>query len=208
MAKGLKIESYCIIRNNTVILNGNLVFDNKEAENLKDFTKSIYRSIKPSYNKFFKMDEISKLGFLASEFLLKDVELEQYEKEDVSIILSNSDSTLITDENHQKSISDIKNFFPSPSIFVYTLPNIMIGEISIRHGLQGENSFFIVEKFNLDIVASHVNNLFLTHKLKAAIGGWVNHSETGYDAFLYFASQLGDIGHNVNEIKKLYNINR
>lgn len=207
MGGGMKIQSYCTIRNNKVLVDGKLVFEDKESSGLKAFTKSAYRFLKPGYNKFFKMDEISRLGFLAAEYLLKDIDLKKYNPEDISVVLSNSDSTLITDINHQQTIEDDNNFFPSPSIFVYTLPNIVIGEISIRHNFRGENAFFIVEKFNANLVTSHINNLFLTNKSKAFVGGWVNLCETSYEAFLYLASDSGTTDHNTNEIDKLYNIN-
>lgn len=167
----LFINKYCHIKNNKVYVDGELMFTDEGAESLKAFAKSFYRHIKPSYNKFFKMDEISKLGFLAAEILLKDIDLSPYAEEEVSIVLSNSHSTLVTDKKHQGTIEDNNNFFPSPSVFVYTLPNIMIGEISIRHKLRGENAFFIVENFNADLIVNHINNLFLTNKSKAFVGG-------------------------------------
>lgn len=204
--KNLFVEKYCHINNNSVYVDGKLLFSDKESEGLRPFTKSIYRFLKPSYNKFFKMDEISKLGFLAAEVLLSDIKLSSYEEEDVAIVLSNSHSTLITDQNHQLTIDDYDNFFPSPSVFVYTLPNIMIGEISIRHKLRGENAFFIVENFNAELITDHINNLFLTQKSKVFVGGWVNQSENDYEAFLYWVSSEGDIPHNVSEINKLYNL--
>lgn len=207
MDGGLKIQSYCSIRNNKIFVDGSLIFEDCEASGLKAFTKSAYRFLKPAYNKFFKMDEISRLGFLAAEYLLKEVDLNNYNTEDISVVLSNSDSTLITDMNHQQTIEDDNNFFPSPSIFVYTLPNIVIGEISIRHNFKGENAFFIVENFNSNLIASHINNLFLTNKSKAFVGGWVNLCESGYEAFLYLASESGSTAHNADEIDKLYNIN-
>ncbi len=202
----LFINKYCHIKNNKVFVDGRMVFDNGEAENLKMFAKSLYRHLKPSYNKFFKMDEISKLGFLAAEVLLKDINLSAYAEEEVSIVLSNSHSTLITDQKHQKTIEDNNNFFPSPSVFVYTLPNIMIGEISIRHKLRGENTFFVVENFNPNLLSNHINNLFLTRKSKAFVGGWVNQSENDFEAFLYFSSEKGNILHNAFEINRLHNL--
>ncbi len=203
----LNIKKYCHIKNDKVIVDGNLVFESNDEPNLKSFAKSAYRFLKPSYNKFFKMDEISKLGYIASEFLLKGIDISLYDDSDIAIVLSNSHSTLVTDENHQKSINNNDEFFPSPSIFVYTLPNIMIGEISIRHNFKGENTFFIVENFNADLVVDHVNNLFLTNKMKACVAGWVNYSSSGYEAFLYFASNMGDIPHTSEEVKCLYKKN-
>jgi len=202
----LFVEKYCHIKNNSIFVDGKLVYADKDAEGLRAFAKSAYRHLKPSYNKFFKMDEISKLGFVAAEVLISDIELSSYSEEDISIIISNSDSTLVTDKNHQDTIDDFDNFFPSPKVFVYTLPNIMIGEISIRHKLKGENTFFIVEKFNEELIVNHINSLFLTHKSKAFVGGWVNQSEDDYEAFLFWASDKGGVPFNALEMKRLYNI--
>jgi len=203
--KELFINKYCHIKNNKVFVDGELVFAESDADSLRAFAKSLYRHLKPSYNKFFKMDEISKLGFLAAEVLLGNVDLSEYQ-EDISVVLSNSHSTLITDKKHQATINDDNNFFPSPSVFVYTLPNIMIGEISIRYKLKGENAFFIVENFNANLIASHINNLFLTNKSKAFVGGWVNQSEDDFEAFLYFASKSGELVHNAMEVNRIFNV--
>ncbi len=203
----LFVKKYCHIKNNSIFVDGELVYTDRDAEGLRAFAKSAYRYLKPSYNKFFKMDEISKLGFLAAEVLISDIELSSYNEDDISIILSNSDSTLVTDKKHQVTVEDYDNFFPSPKVFVYTLPNIMIGEISIRHKLRGENTFFIVENFNEELIVNHINSLFLTHKSKAFVGGWVNQTENDYEAFLFWVSSKGNIPFNAFEINKLYNIN-
>ena len=200
----LFVEKYCHIKNNKVFVDGKLVFADEESDSLRAFMKSLYRFLKPAYNKFFKMDEISKLGFLSAEILLKDVDISKYNEEDIALILSNSDSTLITDSKHQESIDENQNFFPSPSVFVYTLPNIMMGEISIRHKMKGENTFFIVENFNAELLTNHINNLFLTNKAKAFIGGWVNLNFDSYEAFLYLVSKDGKTQHRAEEINRLY----
>lgn len=202
----LTIEKYCHIKNNSIYVDGKLLFSDKDADGLRAFAKSAYRHFKLNYNKFFKMDEISKLGFIAAEALLMEVEISSYNEEDIAIILSNSHSTLVTDINHQGTIDDFNNFFPSPKVFVYTLPNIMIGEISIRHKLRGENTFFIVEKFNEELIVNHINSLFLTYKSKAFIGGWVNQSEHEYEAFIFWVSGKGNIPFNASEINKLYKL--
>jgi hypothetical protein len=82
----------------------------------------------------------------------------------------------------------------------------MIGEISIRHKLKGEKAFFIVENFNANLIAGHINNLFLANKSRAFVGGWVNQSEDGFEAFLYFASENGELAHNALEVNKIYNV--
>ncbi len=65
----LGISTYCHIKDNKVYRNGQLIFDG-ESLPLKDFLKAIYKHFGLKYPKFYKMDEISKLGFLASEIVL------------------------------------------------------------------------------------------------------------------------------------------
>ncbi len=201
----LKIQSFCLIRDNKAFLNGELLIEDISDLPAKDFLKKLYRHLKPGHSKFFKMDTISKLGFLAAELTLKDVDLGSSLPEERAIVLSNADSTLDTDSEHQKMIQDDKNFYPSPSVFVYTLPNIMIGEISIRYEMRGENAFFVVEKFNSSIITDHINSLFLKHKSKIFIGGWVNTRKQNYEAFMYLVSQNGHLPHTTSQIEKLYN---
>ena len=201
----LKIQSSCLIRDNQAFLNGEMVFTNEDGKVGKAFLKSLYRHLKPGHSKFFKMDSLSKLGYLASELLLKNVDLSSYDAENMSVILSNSDSTLDIDSEHQDMIRDYNKFYPSPSVFVYTLPNIMIGEISIKHGMRGENAFYIVEKFTPELIVDHINSLFLKHKSKLFVGGWVNSKNDEYEAFLYVASPHRGKPHNKIEIMKLYN---
>lgn len=206
----LTIKTYCHIKNKTVFKNGKRVFEYAEAKELNDFLKKAFRHFKPGYAKFFKMDEISKLGFLAAEVLLKEKPHKLFQPEDVGIVLSNAQSTLVTDSTFQSSIEDFEHFFPSPSIFVYTLPNIMMGEISIRHGFKGENAFYIFENFQAEFITNYINQLFLSDKLKACIGGWVDQSAESYEAFVYWADNekitISLAEHSANETKRLYNL--
>ncbi len=199
------ISSYCKIKNGTVIVNNNEVF-RSEANDLKSVVKEIYRSIKPGYAKFFKMDDISKLGFIAAELMLKDTNLKnRYNDSEIGIVLSNSSSTIVTDSEFQDTIQDNNNYFPSPAIFVYTLPNIMIGEISIRHKFQGENAFFLNEKFDSIFISNYVNSLINNGKIKACLTGWVEYSENGYEALIYLVEQDGNTEHTEENINIIYN---
>ena len=202
------IISYCHIKRNSIFLNEKLLLQIKDAADLKTFAVHSFKQQKIQYPKFFKMDEISKLGFLAAEILLKD--LKEKPGTDTGIVLSNAASTLVTDAAFQESINSFGDFYPSPSVFVYTLPNIMIGEISIRHKFRGENAFFIFDRFNGEFIADYINLLFLQGKVNNCLGGWVEQSENGFEAFMYLAG-LGNaketaIEHNALEVKKLYEI--
>jgi len=199
LAKKLYIQNYCSIKNNKVSLNGDLIFE-ESSKDIKSFFKSIYQYLEPKYSKFFKMDALSKLAFLSAEIILKDVE-----QKNIAIILSNNASSLDTDRKHQDSINDKDAYYPSPAVFVYTLPNIGIGEISIRHQLKSENGFFVFEKYNANFHYNYENILVQNNKSEAVLAGWVNIDKDSYEAFLYLVSQNGIIEHTEQNLKQLYN---
>jgi hypothetical protein len=167
------ITRYCQVKPPEIRLNGLIVFD-QPSPDPAEFLKSAYRHLHLQYPKFFKMDTLSKLAFLSAEILLKELELAtRYPSEEIGMILLNASSSLETDEKHQESISDRGNYFPSPSVFVYTLPNIMTGEIAIRHKIKGENAVFISEKPDAHIIFQVVNELFSRERVSCCITGWV-----------------------------------
>lgn len=204
----LRIQSYCHIKQNKIYLDGELLFEETETDTLKDFAIKSIKHLKIKYPKFYKMDDICKLGFLASEILLSNIREEL--GNDIAIILSNSKSTLVTDNTFQESINSYDHFYPSPSVFVYTLPNIMIGEISIRNKFMGENAFFIFDRFNETILTDYINLLYSAGKMNNCIGGWVDHSKDDYEAFMYVAiSNEADtyyLEHKATEVRKLYEL--
>lgn len=167
------ITHYASIKPPVLLFNGSIVYD-QQPPDPSEFLKSAYRHLHIQYPKFFKMDNLCKLALLTAETLLKDADLaSRYPSEEIGIILLNSSSSLETDEKHQESISDRNNYFPSPSVFVYTLPNIMTGEIAIRHKIKGENAVFISEKPDAATIFSIVNELFYRKRVNCCITGWV-----------------------------------
>jgi hypothetical protein len=121
------------------------------------------------------MDLLSRLGFLAAEILLKEAALHgRHSRESCGMFLLTGHSSLDTDEKHQATISDRTAYFPSPSIFVYTLPNIMIGEISIRHGLKGENCVFVSREPYTGLFSDILKEAFNNGRVTAVVCGWVD----------------------------------
>ena len=199
------IEQFVHIKNNSLSLNGTSLFEN-DSEDFSEFIKAAYRAQNTKYPKFFKMDNLSKLAFLAADVLLMTNHSELKEKENIAIVFSNRASSLDTDRKHQTSIAEKANYYPSPAIFVYTLPNICIGEISIKHKLFSENSFFIFDYFNADYLMHYTNSLFLAEKAEKVLCGWVDFDEENYEAFLYLVGDKGSIPHNIEEITRLYTL--
>ena len=204
MEQNKYITSGCIISNNTVYKNGEVLFD-KDETSANDFLLSVYKHFELNYSRFYKMDNLSKLGWLASEILLKDnFKKDNYKPEDVGIVLSNANSSLDTDLKYMASVSDI----PSPSVFVYTLPNIVTGEICIRNNFKGEDAFFIAETFNAEFTESFVNNLLDNNYLQACICGWVELLGNYYKAALFLVEKEqteGSISFTKEHMNNMFN---
>ncbi len=156
-----------------------------------------------NYPKFFKMDNLSKLAFLGSELLLNPI-IKSGVENNIALLFTNKSASLDTDIKYQKSISDDENYFPSPAVFVYTLPNICLGEISIKHQLKSENSFFIFEAFNSDFMTNYANLLIATKKADKVLCGWVEYFNEEYKAFLYLVTNEGTTEHNKHNIETAF----
>ncbi len=202
------ITAVCSVKNGTVKINNTFDFTNSLVTSGVDFLKSVYTHYQFNYPKFFKMDGLCKLAFTASELVLKQNNITNtYKPEDIAIIIANRTSSLETDSEHQHAISNKENYFPSPSVFVYTLPNIMIGEIAIRNKITGENSVFIFDKFDAEFMSEYVNSLLNSNKAQCCITGWVDFYDNKYEAFLITVekkkSALG-IENQTEELNKLF----
>ena len=180
------ITSSCLIIDHSVYKNGECVFVNSHAD-LPVFLHTVYKQFAINYPRFYKMDNLCKLGWLASEILLKgSFQKEQYRPEDTGVILANTNGSLDTDMKYMASTKDI----PSPSLFVYTLPNIVAGEICIRNHFKGEDAFFIFESFPAEFMHQYVNNLFDNNLLQACICGWVELLGDEYKAALFLVEKM------------------
>lgn len=196
------IQAWCTIENNKIVLNGETVFESENSE-FVDFSKKAYQHFEIGYPKFFKMDNLSKLAFLAAELLLKNENPEI--ENNIALLFANKSSSLDTDVKYQHSISDKENYFPSPAVFVYTLANICLGEISIRHQLKTENSFFIFEAFNPTFMADYAAVLIQTQKAGKVLCGWTEFFEEEYKLFLYLVGNEGNYTHDKQTLETLYN---
>lgn len=182
-----------------MVKNGATLFTSN-AENLQAFLVEVYNHFAMNYPKFYKMDSLSKLGWLAAEVLLKDVKLENKSPESTAIVLLNANASLDTDIKYYDTVHDIA----SPALFVYTLPNIMIGEISIRNNFKGENAFFIFEEFNANFLQRYVSNLLETGKAINCICGWVDVLGENYKAVLYLAGLEEGLAFTKDNMQKIF----
>lgn len=202
LSSEIYISHHCRIENNTVYKNGKLLFELKDVP-FSEFIKSAYKELNVDYPKFFKMDNLSKLAFLTAELILKEV-IQNDQENNIAIVFANQASSLDTDTKYQSSIQNKDNYFPSPAVFVYTLPNICVGEISIKHQLQTENAFFVFDTFNTEFMVNYSNQLMQSGKAEKVLCGWVEFYQENYKSFVYLANKQGSQIHNQQNINSLY----
>lgn len=138
----------------------------------------LYRNHIADWPKYFKMDTLSKAGFVASELLFKEIAQKRPEADEFiqnrAIVLFGSTASLCADRNYQDTIQDKDNYYPSPALFVYTLPNIVTGEIAIRNHYRGETSFYVLEEPDAAQMAFHLSCAFQDSVTDSILAGWVD----------------------------------
>ena len=161
------IQKSCRIHDRRVMVDGQTCFEASDGHaSGTDFLADAFRSMGIDYRKFYKMDPLSRLGFLAAELILP-----QPAEADPS-----------GDRAYQRTIPAGDDFFPSPSDFVYTLPNIVTGEIAIRHHIQGETAFYVLRAFNPETICHIVRETIADADLHRAFVGWIDIDTDRLDA--------------------------
>lgn len=201
MAKPLSIQAYITIRNNCIALNGGVLFENAELSDT-DFLQAAYQHFQFNYPKFFKMDNLCKTGFIAAELLLRNQPgFMDFKPEEKGIMLQNANSSLDTDIKYEASIATA----PSPSLFVYTLPNVLIGELCIRHQVKGETACFVFDIFDAVFQADYVNSLLADGNIKICMAGWADYYNGHAEAFFSLVGQ-SDAGteHSAGKLTEIW----
>ncbi len=152
----------------------------------KDDLTAIYKEKIGNYPKFYKMDLLSRLAFVATELLKAEIakkadgeERIAEDMDDCAVILFNRTSSCISDRRFIDTIKDDDNYFPSPAVFVYTLPNITTGEIALRNGWHGETSFYILPTPDNALMDKILNATAAHDNTRGIISGWINADEEG-----------------------------
>lgn len=197
-----KIIRYCTIRNDTISIDGKQVLKTVEHPGTSKQFKEIFQSLGIEYPKFYKMDMLSKLAFLAFEILTRDSG-SSISGTKTAILLTNRHSTIDDDTKYLQSITG-ENYFPNPALFVYTLPNVMIGEISIRKNIKGETLFVSTDRFSGETIENCLDSMIFENCLT----GFIEYeNENNFEAFAVFLEKSEYSGNNsLNlELERLYN---
>ena len=191
------IRKYLEISNGNISVNGRLCFRSSETD-FGSIMKEFYKSMDINYPKFYKMDDLCKLAFIGSEIMLDGIK-----GKNIALLFSNSESSLDTDIKHQQSISSKEEYFPSPAVFVYTLPNIAIGEVSIRHQLKTESAFFVSATFPTETMMPYAEYLLQSGRAEQVLCAWIHKLNEEYKTVFYLVAKQGIKEHSINTINEI-----
>lgn len=177
------IHHYLQWKNNTISRDGKPFLYCNEQLSSKELLANFYLQLNISYPKFFKMDISSKLGMLASCMLMSEIKKTDPIK--TGIICSTYHGCLEVDKAFEQSRHEI----PSPALFVYTLPNIALGEICIYHKIKGPQVCLIEEKLNPDLLITTALGIFERNRAEACIIGHLDAIENEISAQLAWVSK-------------------
>ncbi|MCQ2324838.1 MAG: 3-oxoacyl-ACP synthase [Paludibacteraceae bacterium] len=134
----------------------------------------VYRQHINDWPKYFKMDSLSKMGFVGTQMALQQLDGVP-ESEHTCVIMANRISSTKDNREFAATIEDHNQYFPSPALFVYTVPNVVTGEIAIRHHLFGETSFYILNKE--EDLEPIIQSTAQTTNANILIVGWLEEGE-------------------------------
>ena len=76
---------------------------------------------------------------------------------------------------------------------MYTLPNIITGEIAIRNKYEGETSAYVLERFAPETFVALVEQAFQDTVTASALCGWVDcRADDDYTAFAFLVERDGN----------------
>ena len=198
------ITTYCRLTNTTCSVNGEVVGKIDQVSEDSWF-KQLYKQQGLAYPKFYKMDLLSQAGFLALEAMKKynPALSSGYGDDEIGLVFANSSSSADTDSRFLASYRE--GGTPSPSLFVYTLPNIVLGELAIANKWYGESMFAILPAFEPAFFYTHTQ-LLMPASCEAVLCGWVEILEGNVDVLLFFVENKSDalFEYNQENVARLY----
>jgi hypothetical protein len=187
----VRYSTYCTIKNDKVWIDG-LSFFTGDPTSEKDFLRQVYHYLNLDYPKFYKMDNLSKLGILGVEIVRHKMPwLDNLSDESIALVFQTVMGCLESDLQHQKNL---ENSAASPSVFVYTLSNIVIGEISIRNKWYGESICLMGRSSDLSDLVSYSKSLILNNKAQLVLAAIIDsvHDQHTLNMFVVEKSTSGE----------------
>lgn len=182
----MKLLSKCKINDQGVSVNDVLIESYTPTSD--DWKKELYVKLESEYPKFYKMDALAKMAYLAFKLIEKEVDFSTFKDDEIALLFANNSSSQTTDNKYKETY--LEKGSPSPSLFVYTLPNILTGELAILNKWYGENIFFIQENFDPEFYMEQIN-IYFRKGAKACLAGWIESGINGEECILFFVENDG-----------------
>lgn len=161
-------------------------------------TETLYNAMHFEYPRFFKMDKLSQVAFLIIEDLLK----ESHPGPNCSIQLWNKHSSYNADMQH---LANIEQGVSGPVNFTYTLPNIMLGELSIRYKLYSESVVFITNTPpDFKLMEETIQVYLKDNDEQRILAGWIDVAEIASGFICDIRKNEYETDNLAEEFKKLY----
>lgn len=167
-----------VIGDGSVKVDGEVVFADENAD-YHAFIRDAFKAGGGQNMKFYKMDDFCKLAYVAADRLLEGID---FGEEEIGMVLSGRYGCLDTDMKHQQIIDSEGDAGASPAVFVYTLPNVAAGEVSIRHHIKGENTWFWSDDRQMRDIRQYAGLMIAAQDLKYCMTGYFDCIAGKYEA--------------------------
>ena len=112
--------------------------------------------------RFARMDGYSKLGVAAFSLAMKDAGWDKDARcSSIGAVASTDGGSFNADREYFQTVIPQDGLLSSPNLFAYTLPNCMLGEVSIRFGIGGP--CIVMEKSDASRLAGIVAGVEMLH---------------------------------------------
>ena len=133
----------------------------------------IFKKFLADGSRFFKMDLYSRLAYVATSLLAKD-SLEGCDPEEVALVVFTQNGSVLADRKHLSTFSNPEEFFPSPAVFINTLPNVVLGEIAVKNTIKGETTLVLLPGRDESAMNRIIDATLAATKPVVMICGWID----------------------------------
>lgn len=150
-------------------MTGRIEISSDEARSITE----IYKEKLDDGPKFYKMDIFSRLTYVATTLVSRD-SISKYDPTRVAMVIFTLNGSVLADRKHLSTFSNPDEFYPSPAVFINTLPNVVLGEIAARSNIKGETTLVILPERNENTISTIVDSVLSRTNPQALICGWVD----------------------------------
>ena len=166
-----------------------------------------YRAQGIDHPKFFKMDPNAQLAVVAVEPLFQRIaQLPDLDRDRIGLVHLSRHGSLEIDAHYWNTYTS--EHLASPAAFVYTLPNIALGEVGIRHRLHGASFCLLSDAPRTDLLLAAAEQMIAQEGMRHVVCGWSDiFAGRATATFLLVSTNVGQTWRE-EEIERLFNDER